>query len=196
MTGPDRSAGRTRVRRSEGWPGTDVLPPHGTARERHSRSHLRRREGLDLQLHRQLQVSSLPLVLRGGKLTAVGRRMVEALEWSGKEGFGAEELRDWKTSGELSGQTKAFGGLTWSTIYGAGHMVSLARRGGWAMADESGLGRFLLINLPNRWRWSSDGLRRRSFDVTRNERASERDREPWFKASPDLSFRRAVHLDR
>lgn len=50
--------------------------------------------------------------------------MIEALEWSGKEAFVAEELRDWKTSGEVSGQTKAHGGLTWSTIYGAGHMVS------------------------------------------------------------------------
>lgn len=51
--------------------------------------------------------------------------MLEALEWSGQEGFVAEELREWSTDKQASaGQTKTFGNLTYIDIRGAGHMVS------------------------------------------------------------------------
>jgi carboxypeptidase C (cathepsin A) len=51
--------------------------------------------------------------------------MLEALEWSGQEGFVAEELREWSTDKQASaGQTKSFGNLTYIDIRGAGHMVS------------------------------------------------------------------------
>jgi hypothetical protein len=44
--------------------------------------------------------------------------MIDALEWSGKEEFAAVPLQDW-SPGILShraGQTKSYGGLTWSVI--------------------------------------------------------------------------------
>lgn len=59
------------------------------------------------------------------------RRMVEALEWSGKEGFAGAELRSWSVadahSGDAAGVTKSFAGLTYATIHKAGHMVSFSR---------------------------------------------------------------------
>lgn len=57
-------------------------------------------------------------------------RWTLALEWSGKEGFVGEELREWKVGGEVAGKTRAWGPLTFATIDGAGHMVrpSFVRR--------------------------------------------------------------------
>ncbi|KDQ49579.1 hypothetical protein JAAARDRAFT_200740 [Jaapia argillacea MUCL 33604] len=46
-----------------------------------------------------------------------------ALEWSGKEEFGGEELREWSVGGKVAGRTRAAKGLTFATISGAGHMV-------------------------------------------------------------------------
>jgi hypothetical protein len=55
--------------------------------------------------------------------------MVDALEWSGKEEFAAVPLQDW-SPGILShraGQTKSYGGLTWSVIsvFSAGSQLFL-----------------------------------------------------------------------
>lgn len=47
--------------------------------------------------------------------------MVEkTLQWSGKEGFGAESLRTWTVDGHKAGITKSHGPLTFATVYGAG----------------------------------------------------------------------------
>ncbi|EGN93789.1 hypothetical protein SERLA73DRAFT_171708 [Serpula lacrymans var. lacrymans S7.3] len=45
------------------------------------------------------------------------------LEWSGKEDFVAQELRDWEVDGKSAGKTRSASGLTFATIHGAGHMV-------------------------------------------------------------------------
>lgn len=46
------------------------------------------------------------------------RRMLDALEWSGKVGFAAESLHDWSSgvSPHRAGQTKSYGGLTWYVV--------------------------------------------------------------------------------
>ncbi|KAH8081981.1 alpha/beta-hydrolase [Cristinia sonorae] len=51
-------------------------------------------------------------------------RMTLDLEWSGQNAFVAAPLREWKVGGEHAGVTRSFGGLTYVTIAGAGHMVS------------------------------------------------------------------------
>jgi carboxypeptidase C (cathepsin A) len=53
------------------------------------------------------------------------RRMAEALEWSGAEGFRAAELEDFVVNGEVAGQAKSHGLLTYVQIAGAGHMVPM-----------------------------------------------------------------------
>ncbi|KAH7919224.1 alpha/beta-hydrolase [Leucogyrophana mollusca] len=50
-------------------------------------------------------------------------RWTLGMEWTGREAFVKEELRDWKVAGEVAGQTRSANGLTFATIYGAGHMV-------------------------------------------------------------------------
>ena len=55
--------------------------------------------------------------------------MIEALEWSGKKGFNAETLSEWKSDikGSSGGETKSFGNLTYFDIRDAGHMAPLDR---------------------------------------------------------------------
>lgn len=48
---------------------------------------------------------------------------VSTLEWSGHSAFAAEELRAWEVDGKPVGESKSTNGLTWATVYGAGHMV-------------------------------------------------------------------------
>jgi len=58
-------------------------------------------------------------------------RWVEALDWTGHDAFGKLSLRDWSVVDKqtqngtiiVSGQTKSANGLTFLTIYEAGHMV-------------------------------------------------------------------------
>lgn len=50
---------------------------------------------------------------------------LEALEWTGSEGYKAAELREWEVQGGVVGSTKTFGGLTFATVQGAGHMVPM-----------------------------------------------------------------------
>ncbi|KZS97808.1 peptidase S10, serine carboxypeptidase [Sistotremastrum niveocremeum HHB9708] len=47
----------------------------------------------------------------------------EKLEWSHAEAYKEVKLRDWKVDGNIVGETKSVGGLTFATIRGAGHMV-------------------------------------------------------------------------
>jgi carboxypeptidase C (cathepsin A) len=51
-------------------------------------------------------------------------RWVHALEWSGGDGFRAEEETTWEMDGQVKGRKRASGPLTFLTIRGAGHMVS------------------------------------------------------------------------
>ena len=48
---------------------------------------------------------------------------MEALEWTGKPAFNAEDLREWTVDGTRAGRYKSANGLTYVTIEGAGHMV-------------------------------------------------------------------------
>ena len=50
---------------------------------------------------------------------------VDKLEWSGSEAYQAQTWRDWTLDGQTAGQTKHAGPLTFATILGAGHMISL-----------------------------------------------------------------------
>ncbi|KAF5320272.1 hypothetical protein D9611_011383 [Ephemerocybe angulata] len=45
------------------------------------------------------------------------------LEWSGGEGFRNSPKREWLVGGKVAGETRSFGGLTFATVIGAGHMV-------------------------------------------------------------------------
>lgn len=50
------------------------------------------------------------------------------LEWSGKEKFSTQPLREWFVNGKSAGNTRSANGLTFATIEGAGHMVCLTRK--------------------------------------------------------------------
>ncbi|KZT24355.1 serine carboxypeptidase [Neolentinus lepideus HHB14362 ss-1] len=50
-------------------------------------------------------------------------RWTLALDWSGKEEFVSQSLREWKVNGEVAGMTRSAKGFTFATIDGAGHMV-------------------------------------------------------------------------
>ena len=52
---------------------------------------------------------------------------VDKLEWSGKEAYGKARLRDWgiRRGMEKVGEVKSWGLLTFATIRGAGHMISI-----------------------------------------------------------------------
>ena len=45
------------------------------------------------------------------------------LEWTGQEEYRKQPLREWYVGGEVAGQTRSWDKLTFTTIYGAGHMV-------------------------------------------------------------------------
>jgi carboxypeptidase C (cathepsin A) len=47
-----------------------------------------------------------------------------AMDWSGKEGFNKQSLRQWMVDGQVAGVTRSFGNFTFATIDGAGHYVS------------------------------------------------------------------------
>ena len=54
--------------------------------------------------------------------------MTLALDWTGKDAFGAEPLREWTLDGKTAaGVTRKAGPLTFMTLYGAGHMVRDAK---------------------------------------------------------------------
>lgn len=45
------------------------------------------------------------------------------LQWSGQKDFVKQELRDWIVDDHKAGRTRSYGGLTFATVDGAGHMV-------------------------------------------------------------------------
>ena len=45
------------------------------------------------------------------------------MEWTGQEGFRAQQLADWVVDGKTAGQYRTFGNFTFATIAEAGHMV-------------------------------------------------------------------------
>jgi carboxypeptidase C (cathepsin A) len=47
-----------------------------------------------------------------------------ALEWSGREAFAAQPLREWIVDGKTAGSVRSAKGLTFLKVEGAGHMVS------------------------------------------------------------------------
>jgi len=50
-------------------------------------------------------------------------RWTLALEWSGKDEFVEQGLREWKVNGKSAGKTRSARNFTFATIAGAGHMV-------------------------------------------------------------------------
>ncbi|PVF93235.1 peptidase S10, serine carboxypeptidase [Serendipita vermifera] len=50
-------------------------------------------------------------------------RWTSALQWTGHKDFNAKELREWKVNGKVAGMTRSAHGLTFATVFGAGHMV-------------------------------------------------------------------------
>jgi carboxypeptidase C (cathepsin A) len=50
---------------------------------------------------------------------------IEKLDWTGKEAYKNAKWRDWTLDGEKVGETKTAGVLTFATVRGAGHMMSL-----------------------------------------------------------------------
>ncbi|SNX86992.1 related to PRC1 - carboxypeptidase y, serine-type protease [Melanopsichium pennsylvanicum] len=48
---------------------------------------------------------------------------VSTLDWSGSEAWKKGKSYDWVVDGETAGRTQSGGGLTWATVYEAGHMV-------------------------------------------------------------------------
>ena len=50
-------------------------------------------------------------------------KMLQNLEWTGKDAFEAAEPREWKVDGRVVGLTRNSGKLTFVTVEGAGHMV-------------------------------------------------------------------------
>jgi carboxypeptidase C (cathepsin A) len=47
------------------------------------------------------------------------------MEWSGQEGYRSQKAREWLVGGKRAGKTRSYGGLTFATVDGAGHMVSV-----------------------------------------------------------------------
>ncbi|CCA73703.1 related to PRC1-carboxypeptidase y, serine-type protease [Serendipita indica DSM 11827] len=50
-------------------------------------------------------------------------RWTAALPWSGQEAFNSQQLREWKVEEHVAGMTRNARGLTFATVYGAGHMA-------------------------------------------------------------------------
>ena len=46
------------------------------------------------------------------------------MHWSGQDAYRNQPLREWQVDGTIVGKVRAYGNLTFATIYGAGHLVS------------------------------------------------------------------------
>ena len=53
------------------------------------------------------------------------RLWLDALEWTGAELYKSQSFRDWSVDGHKAGEVKTAGPLTFATVRGAGHMISL-----------------------------------------------------------------------
>lgn len=50
---------------------------------------------------------------------------VDKLDWTGKEAYGAADWGVWVSGGKIAGETKKARYLTFATVRGAGHMMSI-----------------------------------------------------------------------
>jgi carboxypeptidase C (cathepsin A) len=81
-----------------------------------------------------------------------------AMDWSGKEEFNKQSLRQWMVDGKVAGVTRTSGNFTFATIDGAGHYVSF-----WTFVSSyvSGSRRMFsrchMINRKSPLRWFEDG---------------------------------------
>jgi hypothetical protein len=50
-----------------------------------------------------------------------------AMDWHAKAAFNREDLWPWRAGGEVAGLARSFGGLTFASVRGAGHMVGSLR---------------------------------------------------------------------
>lgn len=46
------------------------------------------------------------------------------LDWTGNAAYNAEKDHDWVVDGKVAGITRSANGLTFASVYAAGHMVS------------------------------------------------------------------------
>jgi carboxypeptidase C (cathepsin A) len=56
--------------------------------------------------------------------------MTRIIEWTGRDAFGEQPLREWIVDGHNVGKTRSWGPLTFASLYGAGHLVSVLYRTG------------------------------------------------------------------
>ncbi|KAG8755140.1 hypothetical protein FRC14_004314 [Serendipita sp. 396] len=54
-------------------------------------------------------------------------RWTSAFQWSGHKEFNKQELREWRVDDRVAGKTRSAQGLTFATVFGAGHMVPYDR---------------------------------------------------------------------
>jgi carboxypeptidase C (cathepsin A) len=52
-------------------------------------------------------------------------RMTRIIPWSGRAAFAGVPMREWNVGGAAAGKVRSSGLLTYASIYGAGHLVSL-----------------------------------------------------------------------
>ncbi|TCD70780.1 hypothetical protein EIP91_001811 [Steccherinum ochraceum] len=52
-------------------------------------------------------------------------KMTLNLDWANHDDFGSQPLKEWSVNGKAAGQTRSSGPLTYTTIYGAGHLTPL-----------------------------------------------------------------------
>lgn len=50
---------------------------------------------------------------------------VDKLDWTGNEEYKKQVWRSWLVNGNAAGETKTSGKLTFASVYGAGHMMSI-----------------------------------------------------------------------
>lgn len=91
---------------------------------------------------------------------------VDKLEWSGSDVYRAEEWEDWFVGGGKAGEAKQTPLLSFVTIRGAGHMMSILILIllPWH-PDIFFLFTSLMINLQNLWRWYQNGWLVKRCDV-------------------------------
>lgn len=93
-------------------------------------------------------------------------RWTMAMEWSGQEGFRAQELKEWTIDGErAAGKFRSYRNLTFATIYAAGHMVSQGVLNIGIKCPLRAPFRHLSTSLQNRWNWESNGYRLKTCNV-------------------------------
>lgn len=51
------------------------------------------------------------------------QKSVDTMQWGGQAAFLSQPLREWIVNGQPAGLTRSADGLTWATVYRAGHMV-------------------------------------------------------------------------